>query len=168
MPRPARLLSVPVLLAGLSPAAAQDATCGVIDKAIAAMIAAPAYHQTVEMKEPPMRFEGIVIGDTIHAKMEDKWQTIRLKPGGRKGMTEQMIAMSRIFDCKEKAAEEKDGRKLHVIEYMMTPPKGMPGVSDKPARHVAWIGQADMLIYRMTADAMTVNIRYENITPPKP
>ncbi|WP_150286799.1 hypothetical protein [Rhabdaerophilum calidifontis] len=158
-----------VLLAGaITPAAAGPAECETIGKAFQAIAAVPAYRQVVDMTTPPMKMEAIVIGETIYMSVAGSWNKVRLKPGGRKGMLEEIMKMTSVSDCKEVRADTLPSGNAKVFEYMMTPPKGMPGVSDKPAKYTVWIGVSDGLVHRMLAESMTVDLSFEKQVPPIP
>lgn len=157
-----------LLLRAVTPAAAGPAECEAIGNAFKAIAAVPAYRQLIDMKDPPMKMEGVVIGETIYMNVDGKWNKVRLKPGGRMGMLDQIMVMSLVSDCKDLRMENLPAGRAKVYEYMMAPPKGMPGVSDKPAKHTVWIGTSDGLVHRMVADTMTIELSFDKQVPPIP
>jgi hypothetical protein len=157
-----------LLLRAVSPAAAGPAECEAIGNAFNATAGVPAYRQIIDMTTPPMKMEGVVIGETVYMQVDGKWNKVQLKPGGRKGMLNEIMKTSSVFDCKELRAETLPAGRTKVYEYMMNPPKGMPGVSDKPAKHTVWIGVSDGLVHKMVAENMTIDLSFDKQVPPIP
>lgn len=162
------LRSLTVVILSASGASAQSGSCTIVQESINAVATAPAYRQSTKILGMPEGMEAVVIGDMIFAHIDNKWNKIPLKPVGRKGMVEQIMSMSAISDCKETGIEDQNGRKLRVVEYMMTAPKGMPGDDGKPKKHSLWVGQDDNRPYRLVSEGVEVDIQYENVTPPIP
>jgi hypothetical protein len=177
MLKPISRTSVPLLsaLAGIfllfravAPAQAGPVECEAIGNAFNAIAAVPAYRQVIDMTNPSMKLEGVVIGETVYMSIDGKWNKVTLKPGGRKGMLDEIMKTSSVFDCKELRAETLPAGRTKVYEYMMNPPKGMPGVSDKPAKHTVWLGVSDGLVHRMQAENMTIELSFDKQVPPIP
>lgn len=162
------LAGIFLLFRAVTPAEAGPAECEAIGNAFKAIAAVPAYRQIIDMTNPPMKMEGVVIGETIYMNVNGKWNKVQLKPGGRKGMLDQIMVMSAVSDCIDLRMENLPAGRAKVYEYMMTPPKGMPGVSDKPAKHTVWIGIADGLVHRMVAESMRVDLSFDKQVPPIP
>ena len=162
------LAGLMLLLRAASPAAAGPAECEAIGNAFNAMAAVPAYRQVIDMTNPSMKMEGVVIGETVYMNVEGKWNKVTLKPGGRKGMLDTIMKMSSVYDCKELRAETLPAGRAKVYEYMMTPPKGMPGSDDKPAKHTVWLGVSDGLVHRMQAENMKIELSFDKQVPPIP
>jgi hypothetical protein len=160
--------SLAAVFLSVSGASAQSGSCALVQESINAVATAPAYRQSTKIPSMPDGMEAVVIGDMIYARVDNKWNKIPLKPGGRKGMVEQFMSMSAVSDCKETGIEDLNGRKLRVVEYMMTAPKGMPGDDGKPKKHSLWVGQDDNRPYRLVSEGVEVDIQYENVTPPIP
>ncbi|MCZ8181846.1 MAG: hypothetical protein O9322_02665 [Beijerinckiaceae bacterium] len=151
------------------PALASPAACDAIQNGFNAVASVPAYRQLVETGQKGERMEGVIIGETVYMRVEEKWMRMRLKPGGRKGMLNQIMSMSSITDCREMRAEAlPSGMRTKVYEFMMTPPQGMPGVPNKPAKNTVWIGVDDGLVYRQVSDEITVTLSYDKVVPPIP
>lgn len=157
-----------LLARAITPAAAGPVECEAIGNAFKAIAAVPAYRQVIDMTAPPMKMEGIVIGETVYMQVDGKWNKVQLKPGGRKGMLDQIMVMSAVSDCNDLRMETLPVGRAKVYEYMMAPPKGMPGVSEKPARHVVWIGVSDGLVHRLQAENMTIDLSFDKQVPPIP
>lgn len=157
-----------LLARAITPAAAGPAECEAIGNAFTAIAGVPAYRQIIDMTTPPMKMEGVVIGETVYMQVEGRWNKVQLKPGGRKGMLNEIMKMSAVFDCKELRAETLPAGRMKIYEYMMNPPKGMPGVSDKPAKHTVWIGVSDGLVHKMLAENMTIDLSFDKQVPPIP
>jgi len=155
-----------MLLAGQAQAGPVE--CEAIQNAYKAVASVPGYRQVVDMPGLSTKMESVVIGDMIYARMDDKWRKIPLKPGGRIGMLTALLDMTSIFDCKELRSETLPAGRVKVFEYMMTPPKGLPGAGTKPARQVAWIGVTDGLVHRMTSDDTTIELDFRTQIPPIP
>lgn len=151
-----------------SAALAGPADCEAIQNAFNAVADVPGYRQSVDMPSTGMKMESVVVGEIVYASIDGKWTKVRLKPGGRKGMLTAIMSMSQVFDCKELRSETLPVGRAKVYEYMMSPPKGMPGVSDKPAKHTVWIGVDDGLVHRMHADDMKVELDFRKQIPPIP
>lgn len=160
--------SLGFLLLGVSAAAAQGNSCAMVQESFTAVATAPAYRQSTKVPGMPGGVEAIVIGDVIYARMDNKWNKIPLKAGGRKGMVEQLMSLTNMSNCREIGTEDINGRKLTVIEYMMTAPKGMPGDDGKPKKHSLWISQDNKRPYRLVSEGVEVDIQYENIAAPIP
>lgn len=160
-----------LIAGGLSLASAQafagPAECEALQNAFNAVAAVPAYRQVVDMPTTKMRFEAVVIGEMIYSNVEGKWTKIRLKPGGRKGILDQVMSMSALLDCTSLRNEEIPAGRSKVYQYTMTPPKGMPGATG-PVQTTIWIGLNDGLVHRMTTSDMKVEITYDKVMPPIP
>ncbi len=157
------------LLALTAPAWANPAACDAIQNGFNAVVSVPAYRQLVEIADTGERMEGVVIGETVYARINEKWTRIRLKAGGRKGMFDHLLARSSITECREVRAETlPSGARAKVYEFMMTPPTGLPGASDKPVKNTVWIGVEDGLVYRQVSDKTTATLSYEKVVPPIP
>lgn len=157
-----------LLLRAVAPAAAGPADCEAVGNAFSAIAAVPGYRQFIDMTTPPMKMEGVVIGETVYMQVDGKWNKVQLKPGGRKGMMDEIMKTSSVFDCKELRAETLPAGRTKVYEYMMSPPKGMQGVSDKPAKHTVWVGVSDGLVHKLLAENMTIDLSFDKQVPPIP
>lgn len=157
-----------LLLRAAVPAHAGPADCEAISNSFNAIANAQGYRQVVEMTTPPMTMQQIVIGETIYTQVDGKWMKLRMKPGGRKGMLDAIMSMSSVSDCKEIRAETLPAGRMKVYEFMMTPPKGIPGAGDQPLRQEVWIGVADGLVHRMTAPQTKVELSFDKIVAPIP
>ncbi len=152
-----------------APASASPAACDAIQNGFSAVASVPAYRQLIETGKNGERMEGVVIGETVYMRVDEKWMRMRLKAGGRKGMFAQLLAMSTISDCQEVRAEAlPSGMRAKVYEFMMTPPRGIPGAGDKPAKNTVWIGVDDGLVYRQVSEETSVTLSYDKIVPPIP
>jgi hypothetical protein len=151
------------------PAWSNPAACDAIQNGFNAVASVPGYRQVVELGRTGERMEGVVIGETVYMRVNDRWTRMRLKAGGRKGMLNQILSMSSITDCREVRAEAlPSGMRAKVYEFMMTPPRGMPGVPDKPSKNTVWIGVDDGLVYRQVSDETSVTLSYDKVMPPIP
>ncbi len=162
------LAGIFLLLRAVAPASAGPAECEAISNSFNAIAGVPAYRQVIDMANPPMKMEGVVIGETVYMNINGKWNKVQLKQGGRKGMLDSMMAMSSIFDCKELRSEAIPAGRTKVYEYMMTPPKSMPGVSDKPTKQLIWVGVSDGLVHRMISEGMKIELSFDKQVPPIP
>lgn len=165
----ARFSRLGMVAAGLlaAPAAlARPADCEAVQNAFNAVSDVPGYRQSVDM--PGSKVESVVVGETIYAHVDGKWTKIRLRPGGRKGILQTMMSISQVFDCKELRSETLPAGRAKVYEYMMTPPKGLPGVPDQPVKHTVWVGVDDGLIHRMHAGDMKIELDFRKQIPPIP
>lgn len=150
-------------------AQASPAACDAIVNGFNAVASVPGYRQTIDMPRSGEKLEGVIIGETMYMRVNDKWSRIRLKPGGRKGLTSQMIAMSSISDCKEVRAEAlPSGARAKVYDFLMQPPRGMPGVGDKPIRQQVWIGIEDGLVHKQVGDDLLLVLSYDKVVAPIP
>ena len=151
------------------PALASPAACDAIQNGFNAVASVPAYKQLIETGQKGERMEGVIIGETVYMRVEDKWMRMRLKPGGRKGMLSQILSMSSITDCREVRAEAlPSGMRAKVYEFMMTPPRGLPGVPNTPSKNTVWIGVDDGLVYRQVSDETSITLSYDKVVPPIP
>lgn len=167
--RAASLVIVAMASAASLPASAGEAECQTIRTSFEAVAAAPAYKQSMEMKAQGMTMEGIIIGDMVYMNPDgSRWVKLPLKKGGRKGMLDQIMSMTGISNCAIVRAETLPAGDMLVYEYMMTPPKGLPGAGDAPAKHQIWIGTKDGLVHRIASDGITGNLTYGAIAPPIP
>lgn len=157
-----------LLARAIAPAAAGPADCEAVGNAFSAVAGVPAYRQTIDMTTPPMKMESVVIGETIYMNVDGKWNKVQMKAGGRKGMLDEVMRMSSVFDCREVRAETLPAGRTKVYEYMMAPPKNMPGAGDKPARHTVWVGVSDGLVHKMLAENMTIDLSFDKQVPPIP
>ena len=161
------------LAAGLlglgGPAVASPAACDAIQNGFNAVASVPGYRQVVELGRTGERMEGVVIGETVYMRVNDRWTRMRLKAGGRKGMLNQILSLSSITDCREVRSETlPSGLRATVYEYMMTPPRNMPGVPDKPMRNLVWIGIEDGLVHRQVSEDTSLHLAYDRVVPPIP
>ena len=160
-------LGAMIAMIGASDAASP--ACAPIEKAFQAVAAAPNVRQTMELTGPqPMKMESIFIGDTLYVLEGQKWRKITLKKGGRIGILNSMMDMSALYDCKETRTDALSTGATQVYEYMMTPPKGLPGADNTPMRGEIWVGVADGLIYRMKGEKLVGVLSYGPETPPVP
>lgn len=156
-------------LAGSALGQADPAACDAIQNGFNAVASVPGYRQVVEMGRTGERLDGVVIGETVYMRVNDRWTRMRLKPGGRKGMLEQIVAMSSIAQCTEIRSEPlPSGARAKVYQYMMTPPQGMPGVGDKPIPQQVWIGIEDGLVHKQVSQDITITLSYDRVMPPIP
>ena len=152
-----------------APALAGDAECQTIRASFDAVAAAPAYKQTIDMKAQGMVMEGVVIGDVIYMNPDgSRWVKLPLKKGGRKGMLDQIMSMSAISACAIARTETLSAGDMLVYDYMMAPPKGLPGAGDAPAKHQIWIGTKDGLVHRLVSEGINVTLTYGAIEAPIP
>jgi hypothetical protein len=157
------------LFCAVMPALANPAACDAIQNGFNAVASVPGYRQVVELGRTGERMEGVVIGETVYMRINDRWTRMRLKAGGRKGMLNQILALSSITDCREVRSEAlPSGVRAKVYEYMMTPPRGLPGASDKPVRTLIWIGIEDGLVHRQVSEDTSIHLAYDRVVPPIP
>lgn len=163
-----RLLPAAALLMAVTPALAAPPECESIHKAFSTVATVESYRQKVDMPEMKTTFEQMVIGDVIYTREETKWSKLKLKPGGRKGILEAMAPLSAISGCKALRSETLPAGPTQVYEFMMAPPKGIPGAGTAPIRQEVWIGTRDGLVHRISGGSTTANITYGALTPPIP
>lgn len=152
----------------VTPVQAGPAECEAIQNAFNAVAAVPGYRQMITVAEPKTEMEQMVIAETIYTRIDGKWMKLKLKPGGRKGLLDAVMSMSSISDCKETRAEALPAGRAKVYEYMMTPPKGLPGAGTAPIKHEVWIGASDGLVHRISGNETTANLSYGTLIPPIP
>jgi hypothetical protein len=159
-------ISAGVLALSFSTALADD--CDAIDKAFEALSIQPTVSQTVAMSDMPP-IQSVIIGDTFYAHDGTKWTKITLKPGGRTGMLRQFVPdATSLKECAAAGADTIDGRSMTTYTYIPPTPEGMEAFAPKDPRQKLWIGDADGLPYRMTAEGMEVNVSYGKVEPPIP
>ena len=146
------------------PAAANDDCIGHIASAWAKVGEVPAYRQVVAMSKQNMRMEMAVIGNTLYSSAGGPVQRIELKPGGRKAIVERFAGMTQTLSCSQIGEEAIDGRPTLVYDFTRMP---LPGLETGPVRQTVWIGKADGLVRRLASADVTVDVSYEDVTPPR-
>ncbi|MCA0401597.1 MAG: hypothetical protein LCH38_12365 [Proteobacteria bacterium] len=162
------LAGIILVLRAVSPASAGPAECEAIMNSFAAVAATPGYKQSVSVAEPKTEIEQIVIGEMLYTNAGGSWSKLKLKPGGRKGILDAIMSMSSVSECKEIRVENLPAGRMKVYEYMMAPPKLLPGSSTAPVKHEVWLGSSDGLVHRISAAGTIANITYGALTPPIP
>lgn len=148
------------------PGIARADDCAVIYSAFESLAAAPSYSQSVAMVDMPA-IKAIVIGETIYAHDGSKWTKLGLKAGGRAGMLAQFVpGPGSLKDCRSAGADEVDGKAMTTYTYVPPVPEGMEQFAPKDPAQKLWIGDADGLPYRMTAEGMEVSFSFEAVAPP--
>lgn len=166
MAKRARLAGLGLIASGI-PAWADPAACDAIQNGFQAVASVPGYRQVIERSDE--RMEGVVIGETIYMRVNDRWTRMRLKAGGRKGLLSNVINMASIGNCRELRSEAlPNGGRAKIYEYTMTPPPGLPGSDGKPLRQEVWIGIEDGLIHRQVGEQTTLTLTYDRVIPPIP
>lgn len=167
-PLASALAGVILLFRAVSPASAGPAECEAIVNAFNAVAATPGYKQSVSVAEPKTEIEQVLIGEMLYTNVDGKWMKLKLKPGGRKAILDAIMSMSAISECKEIKTDALPAGRMKVYEYMMTPPKLLPGSSTAPVKHEIWLGTSDGLVHRISGAGTTANITYGALTPPIP
>ena len=148
----------------VTPGAAADDCAARITVAWEAVAAVPGYRQIVEMPARAMKIEQVVIGDTIHTRTDGKWNTITLKPGGRRAMTAKLAGETPTISCAVLADETIDGVATTVLDSTRAPVAGLePG----PVRQKLWIGKNDGLVRRLQSDRVTITVAYDGVVAPR-
>ena len=154
------------LALAVTPLVARADNCGAILAAYQALAKAPSYSQTVTMAGMP-DMKAIVIDETVYAHDGDAWTRIALKSGGRAGMLAQFVPdAGSLSDCRSAGADEILGKAMSTYTYVPPVPEGMEQFAPKDPKQKVWIGDADGLPYRMTAEGLDVVISYEAVVPP--
>lgn len=148
--------------------AARADECATIFKAFEALSTAPAYSQTITMKDAGT-LRSVVIGDVMYANDGSKWMKLLMKPGGRRGILKQFVPDgSHLKDCVRVGSDTLGGVATAVYSYVPPVPKGMEAFAGAGGPQKLWVGVSDGLPRRMTADAMEMTISFEAVSAPIP
>jgi hypothetical protein len=150
----------------LGPGIARADDCAAIYAAFEALAKAPSYTQTITMADMSA-MKAIVIGETVYAHDGSEWTKISLKSGGRADILAQFVPNAgSLKDCRSAGADEVEGKAMTTYSYVPPVPEGMEKFAPKDPKQQVWIGDADGLPYRMTAEGMVVAISFEPVAPP--
>ena len=166
-----RLLVGAIILAGASfggSISARADDCAIILKAFEALAAAPAYSQSVTMKDgATLRF--VVIGDVMYVNDGSNWNKIPFKASDRRNMLKQLVPDDmHLKNCTRVGSEAIDGAAMTVYSYIAPVPKGMEALVPTNVVQKVWVGVSDGLPRRMTTDSVDMNIRFDGVTAPIP
>ncbi|MDO9707658.1 hypothetical protein [Paracraurococcus lichenis] len=169
----AAVLAAPVFLFGAAaPAAAEEAVCASIGRAVHAMAASEKFHSKLEARTPgrrrPVQEERFVLGDLVYANSPaaGRWVKLHLTEEDRKGLETGLLAHP-PQDCREEARQEIGGVPVRVFAYR----QAMTGQDEaKVAESRLWVAEADGRPRRYEGRyggvAVSVVYDYERVTPP--
>ena len=163
------LAAAALLVMVVVPAKADPAACDAIQNGFNAVASVPGYRQIMEVTRTGERLEGVVIGETVYMRVNDRWSRMRLKAGGRKGLIKNVINLASISDCRELRSEIlPHGGRAKIYEYTMTPTRDVSGGDGKPIRQQVWIGIGDGLVHRQVGEDLRLSLSFDRVMPPIP